>query len=110
MRLRTLSSVSSSTRSRVRLHAGRARRARCGSKSTSKRRTPRRTSSTGPARSDPSRYVLPPAVQSLRSEKRSRSRKKARIGVLGHVQLDEPVAQEEERLLPEERGVRVTRS
>ena len=54
-------------------------------------------SSTVPASSDPSRYVLPPTVQSLRREKRSRSRKKsAGPGVLGQVQPDEPVADDRE--------------
>ena len=52
---------------------------------------------------DPSRYVLPPVVQALLSEMRSWSRKKARRS-LGHVQLDETVAEDEERLGGTARG------
>ncbi len=79
MRLFTLSSVVRSTRSFV-LSTLASETRSLGSKSTSNRRTPRSRSSTVTARSDPSRYVLPPltGVESLRSEKSSRSRKKAR--------------------------------
>ncbi len=74
-RLRTLSRVSTSTRSRVEPTPASETRSE-GSKRTCSAGRSCRKSSTSPASSVPERYVLPPTLQSVRSEKRTWSLKK----------------------------------
>ena len=104
MRLRTLSSVWRSTRSFVRSTPASETRSRRLEEHVEAARAAQEVVDRRPRAESPRGRSCPPTVQSLRRENRSRSRKNAaEPRVLGHVELDEAVAEEEERLLPEER-------